>query len=69
MSENIKRLYRSVSDVMVAGVCSGLADYASMDPTVIRLLFVLAFFLTGPGIFIAYLILMIVIPPAPAPSA
>ncbi len=65
MTENIKRLYRSVSDVMVAGVCSGLADYASVDPTVVRLLFVLAFFVTGPGIFIAYLIMMLIVPQEP----
>ncbi len=66
MTENIKRLYRSSTDTMLAGVCSGLADYAELDPTLIRLLFVLAFFMTGPGIFIAYLIMMIVIPQKPA---
>ncbi len=66
MTENIKRLYRSTTDTMLAGVCSGLADYAELDPTLIRLLFVLAFFMTGPGIFIAYLIMMIVIPQKPA---
>ncbi len=66
MTENIKRLYRSSTDTMLAGVCSGLADYAELDPTLVRLLFVLAFFMTGPGIFIAYLIMMIVIPQKPA---
>ena len=65
MTENIKRLYRNINDVMLAGVCSGLAEYASLDPTVIRLLFVMAFFFTGPGILIAYLILMIVVPTEP----
>ena len=68
MSENYKRLYRSVNDVMLAGVCSGLAEYANIDPTLVRLLFVLAFFATGPGIFIAYLIMMFVVPPAPITS-
>jgi phage shock protein C len=62
MTENIKRLYRSTTDTMLAGVCAGLAEYASLDPTLVRLLFVLAFFVTGPGIFIAYLIMMMVIP-------
>ena len=47
---------------MLAGVCSGLAEYSSLDPTVVRLLFVMAFFFTGPGILLAYLILMIVVP-------
>ena len=63
MTENIKRLYRSATDTMLAGVCGGLAEYANMDPAVVRLLFVLAFFVTGPGILIAYLVMMIVIPP------
>ena len=62
MNQNIKRLYRSTTDTMLAGVCSGLAEYATLDPTLVRLLFVLAFFVTGPGIFIAYLIMMMVIP-------
>ncbi|MBC8335136.1 MAG: PspC domain-containing protein [Anaerolineales bacterium] len=61
MTEKIKRLYRSTNDIMLAGVCSGLAEYASLDPTVVRLLFVMAFFFTGPGILLAYLILMIVV--------
>lgn len=68
MTENLKRLYRSINDVMLAGVCSGLAEYASLDPTVVRLLFVMAFFLTGPGILLAYLIMMAVIPTTPVTS-
>ena len=69
MTENIKRLYRSTTDTMFAGVCAGLAEYATLDPTLIRLLFVLAFFVTGPGIFIAYLIMMLVIPQKPTETA
>lgn len=65
MTDNIKRLYRSTTDTMLAGVCAGLAEYANLDPTLVRLLFVLAFFGTGPGIFIAYLIMMLVIPQKP----
>ena len=68
MNENIKRLYRSTTDTMLAGVCSGLAEYANLDPALVRLLFVLAFFVTGPGIFIAYLVMMIVIPSKPVES-
>jgi phage shock protein C len=47
---------------MIAGVCAGLADYLNIDPTVVRLLFVLGLFLAGPGIGIAYLIMAIVTP-------
>jgi len=57
-----KTLTRSKSDRMIAGVCAGLADYLNLDPTVVRLLFVLGFFLAGPGIVIAYLIMAIVTP-------
>jgi phage shock protein PspC (stress-responsive transcriptional regulator) len=57
-----KTLIRSKSNRMIAGVCAGLADYLNIDPTVVRLLFVLGFFLAGPGIIIAYLIMAIVTP-------
>ena len=59
---DLKALTRSKSNRMIAGVCSGLADYLNLDPTVVRLLFVLGFFLAGPGILIAYLIMAIVTP-------
>jgi len=58
----VKTLTRSKSNRMIAGVCAGLADYLNIDPTVVRLLFVLGFFLAGPGIIIAYLIMAIVTP-------
>jgi len=59
---DIKTLTRSKSNRMIAGVCAGLADYLNIDPTVIRLLFVLGIFLAGPGVAIAYLIMAIVTP-------
>jgi phage shock protein C len=59
---NTKTLYRSKSNRMVAGVCAGLADYLNVDPTVVRLLFVLGFFAVHGGILIAYLIMAIVTP-------
>jgi len=62
MAENYKPLTRSLTNTMVAGVCAGLADYLNIDPTVVRLLFVLGFFLTGPGILLAYLIMAVIIP-------
>jgi phage shock protein C len=65
MSGEYKQLFRSTTNSMVAGVCAGLGDYALIDPTIVRLLFVLAFFITGPGILLAYLILAIVVPPEP----
>lgn len=60
---NIDRiLTRSKTNRMFAGVCAGLANYMNMDPTVIRLIFVLLFFATGPGVLLAYIIMMIVVP-------
>jgi phage shock protein C len=57
-----KILTRSIADRMVAGVCGGLAQYMGMDPTVIRLIFVLLFFVTGPGVLLAYFIMMMIVP-------
>lgn len=48
---------------MIAGVCAGLADYFSIDPTIVRLLFVLFFFSGGGGLLL-YIILWIVMPEA-----
>jgi len=62
MANENKRLYRSTDDRMIAGVCAGVADYFDVDPTLIRLLFVFGFFVTGSGLFWAYVIMMIVIP-------
>jgi len=64
--ETPKILTRSIANRMVAGVCAGLADYMNMDPTVIRLIFVLLFFVTGPGILLAYIIMMLIVPEEPA---
>ena len=59
---DIKTLTRSKSNRMIAGVCAGLADYLKMDPTVVRLLFVLGFFTLNGGMLVAYLIMAIVTP-------
>ena len=60
-----KKLYRNRTDKMIAGVCGGLGKYLAIDPTLIRLLFVLVVLLGGAGV-LAYLILMIVVPEEPA---
>ena len=60
-----KRLYRSRRQRMLAGVCGGLAEYFNIDPTWVRLFFVLFFFL-GLGILaIIYILLWIIVPEAP----
>jgi phage shock protein C len=59
--EGPKRVKRSVSDKMLAGVCGGLADYFEVDPTIVRLIFVLALLIGGTGV-LAYLIMWIIVP-------
>lgn len=62
MDNQPKRLYRSNKDRMMAGICGGLAEYFNIDPTVVRLLAVVAFFLTASGAFWAYIIMWAVVP-------
>lgn len=59
MSE--KRLVRSSNEKMVAGVAGGLADYFGIDPVIVRLGFVALTLLNGIG-FVAYLILLVILP-------
>ncbi len=58
-----KRLYRSRIQRMLCGVCGGIGEYFNIDPTLIRLVFVL-FGCTGGGI-LAYIIAAIIIPDGP----
>ena len=63
----MKRLYLSETDKKLAGVCGGIAEYFDIDPTLVRLIWViLTIFSAGFGGIIAYLIAMAVIPKSPA---
>lgn len=56
------RLYRSSSNAMIAGVCGGLGEYLNIDPTFVRIFFVLLA-LGGNGIGVmVYLLLWIIVP-------
>ena len=59
-----KRLYRSKRDVMICGVCGGIAEYFDIDPTIVRLVAVVLVFGWGSGL-IAYLVEAIIIPKNP----
>jgi len=61
-----KRLYLSQVDRKIAGVCGGVAEYFEIDPTVVRVLWVLLVVFTGfiPGV-LAYLILWAIMPSPP----
>ena len=56
-----KILYRSKKQRMLGGVAGGIAEYFDVDPTLIRLLWVLAIFGWGAGI-LAYIVAWIIIP-------
>ncbi len=56
-----KTLHRSQTDKIIAGVCGGLAEYFSVDSTIIRLLFILVVALGGSGLLI-YLLLWLIMP-------
>lgn len=59
----MNRLYRSNNERMLLGVCGGIAQRFGLDPTLVRLAFVVLFF-TGPGL-LAYCIGALVIPRGP----
>ena len=65
-----RRLTRSREHKMIAGVCGGLAEYFDLDPTVVRVAYVLVSIVSVafPGI-LAYVILMFVMPPPPPPGS
>lgn len=56
-----KKLYRSKSDRIIAGVCGGLGEYLDIDPIFIRLAFVLLTIFGGAGILI-YIIMFLIVP-------
>ena len=61
---NGKKLYRNAENKMLAGVCSGIADYFDIDPTLVRLGWVLFSLLGGSGL-LDYIIAAIIIHDAP----
>ncbi len=59
-----KRLFRSTSNKMLCGVCAGVAEYFNIDPTLVRLGWVVFSLAAGGGI-LAYIIAAIIIPEKP----
>lgn len=66
---NPRRLYRSRRDRRLAGVAGGIGEYLEIDPTVVRILWVLSIFFGGLGIFL-YIVMAFIVPlePLPAPD-
>ena len=66
MADNVKRLYRSRKERMLGGICGGLGEYFHLDPTLMRLITVVLFFVAfPPSLILVYLLMWIIIPPAP----
>jgi phage shock protein PspC (stress-responsive transcriptional regulator) len=64
----VKRLMRSSRDKKLGGVCAGVADYFDLDPTLVRIIWLLAVLCAGTG-GLLYIILWIALPLAPATPA
>jgi phage shock protein C len=64
------RLYRSRNERWIAGVCGGIARYLSLDPLLVRALFVLVTLVTGlwTGVFVYIVLAAVVIPEEPYPG-
>lgn len=60
----MKKLFRSNKDKKLFGVCGGLGEFFDIDPTFIRLVFVVAAFIYGSGSLL-YLILALITPEKP----
>ncbi|MGM9942301.1 MAG: PspC domain-containing protein [Bulleidia sp.] len=59
-----RKLYRSIDQRIVSGVCGGVGEYFDIDPNVVRLAFLMFCAMGGSG-FIVYLLAAILIPEEP----
>jgi len=67
MNTSYKQLTRSTTHRMFTGLCGGLGEYFNIDPTIVRVLFVLGFFAgLHIGLVIVYVIMALIIPEAQA---
>jgi phage shock protein C len=60
-----RQIYRSKSNKMIGGVCGGIAEYFNLDPTLVRLAYVLISFASMGLSIVVYIVLMIVFPEMP----
>ena len=60
----MKKLYRSTSNRMIAGVCGGVAEYLNIDPTVVRVIWAITSIFAFVGV-VAYIACALIIPEKP----
>ena len=58
----VRQLTRIPSESMIAGVCAGFARYAGVDPTLVRVLAVIALVVGFPAVFVGYLVAWAIMP-------
>ena len=64
MAYNGKRLHKSDSDKKLCGVCGGIAEYFNIDPTIVRLGWIIFCLACGSGV-LGYIIAALVMPEDP----
>ena len=64
MTDQVKKLYRSEDDRMIAGVAGGLGEFLDIDSTIIRLIFAFSILLGGTGLLV-YAVMWLVVPESP----
>ena len=62
MSKEVKKLYRSRKDKMIAGICGGIGEIYSLDPTMIRLVYALITIFSAGTAILVYILGWIIIP-------
>jgi phage shock protein C len=67
-SPGTSRLFRSRTDSKLLGVCGGIGTYLNIDPTLIRILFIVAGFVSAGMMILLYLIMGMVVPREPLPA-
>lgn len=65
-TSNIKKLYRSRTNKIIAGICGGLGEYYATDPTIVRVIYVVLTIFTGViPLIVIYLLLWAIVPVRP----
>lgn len=60
-TRNVKKLYRQPKNKIIAGVCTGLGEYFDIDPVIVRIIFLISFFMASVGFWV-YIAIWIVTP-------
>ena len=63
----VKKLYRSKENRIIAGVLGGIAEYLNVDPVAVRVLYIIFLCMTGVfPLILAYLLMYLIVPENPA---